>query len=106
MVSSSRNIPSRGGEIVSSAVGAVANFSNLRSATSRRTLYMHVHNCIRDGAFVANSGLPNDSYRNRVLAARIASGMEPAAGAGEDYEGYEGYERQEHLEMGEGQPEQ
>jgi hypothetical protein len=69
---------------------------------------MHVHNCIRNGESAATSGWPNDSYGNRVLAARIASGVESAAGAGEGYgdfegyEDYEGYEGQAHLERGEG----
>src|SRR5215217_8117289 len=61
MVSSSRNIPSRGGTAVSSVVGAVAKVSNLRSATSSRTLYMHVHNSIRDDTLGASLGWPNNS---------------------------------------------
>src|SRR5215207_179489 len=65
MVSNSRNIPSRGATpgvvTVSSVVGAVAKVSNLRSATSRRALYMHVHNSIRDNTLGASSSWPNDS---------------------------------------------
>src|SRR5688500_2592327 len=68
MVSNSRNIPSRGGADVSSVVGAVAKISNLRSATSRRVLYMHVHNYIRDGECAATSGWPNDPYGICVLS--------------------------------------
>src|SRR5215204_6780261 len=86
MVSNSRNIPSRGATpgvvMVSSVVGAVAKVSILRSTMCRRTLYMHVHNCIRDGECDATSGWLNGSFTNWVLAARIASRVELAAGRG------------------------
>src|SRR5829696_4474098 len=56
MVSSSRNIPSRGGAAVSSDVDAVAKVSSHRSAVSSRIIYMHVHNCMREASTVARAG--------------------------------------------------